>query len=81
MRLVRVTCRRGALKELPGVEQVAVNLATNKASLTYDPARVTVADMARAVYEVGYSVAKAEVTLQVSGMTCASCVAHVEGLV
>jgi Cu+-exporting ATPase len=69
----------GALKELPGVENVAVNLATNKASLTYDPARVTLMDMARAVDEVGYAVPTAELTLDVRGMTCASCVSHVEG--
>jgi len=46
----------GALKELPGVSNVVVNLATNKASLSYDPARVTLTDMARAVDDVGYVV-------------------------
>ena len=69
----------GALKELPGVGNVVVNLATNKASLTYDPVRVTLADMARAVDDVGYTVPTAELTLGVRGMTCASCVSHVEG--
>ncbi|MEW5987587.1 MAG: heavy metal translocating P-type ATPase [Chloroflexota bacterium] len=69
----------GALKELPGVTNVAVNLATNKASLTYDPGRATLANMIHAVDEVGYAVPTAELTLQVTGMTCASCVAHVEG--
>ena len=29
-----------ALKELPGVSQVAVNLGINKASLAYDPSQV-----------------------------------------
>ncbi|HLF01348.1 MAG TPA: heavy metal translocating P-type ATPase [Anaerolineales bacterium] len=69
----------GALQELPGVLNVTVNLATNKASLTYDPARATLADMARAIDDVGYSVPSAELTLDVRGMTCASCVSHVEG--
>jgi len=68
-----------ALRELPGVETVAVNLATNKASLTYDPGRATLRDMAHAVDGVGYAVPTAELTLDVRGMTCASCVAHVEG--
>ncbi len=82
----------GALKELPGVSNVVVNLGTNKASLSYDPARVTLADMARAIDDVGYSVPTAELTLDVRGMTlrhgerksnrqgepCASCVSHVE---
>ena len=69
----------GALKELPGVAKVVVNLATNKAILNYDPQSVTLEDMRRAVDNVGYSVATAEITLDVRGMTCASCVAHVEG--
>jgi Cu+-exporting ATPase len=69
----------GALKELPGVANVVVNLATNKATLRYDPQSVTLEDMRRAVDNVGYGVATAEITLDVRGMTCASCVAHVEG--
>ena len=68
----------GALKALPGVSDVVVNLATNKACLTYDPARVTLADMTRAVDDVGYTVPTAQLTLDVRGMTCASCVSHVE---
>src|SRR5512134_1243536 len=68
----------GALKELPGVSIVVVNLATNKANLQYDPQKVKVSDMQRAVDDVGYSVTTAELTLDVRGMTCASCVAHVE---
>ena len=69
----------GALKELPGVSNVTVNLATNKASLSYDPQRVKLDDMRRAVDDAGYAVATAELTFDVSGMTCASCVDHVEG--
>ncbi len=77
----------GALKELPGVSNVAVNLATNKANLSYDPQRVNLTDMWRAVEDVGYAVLTAELTLDVSGMTLrqaqgdagASCVDHVEG--
>src|SRR3990170_73399 len=77
----------GALKELPGVSNVAVNLATNKANLSYDPQRVNLTDMRRAVEDVGYTVLTAELTLNVSGLTLrqaqgdagASCVDHVEG--
>ncbi len=68
-----------ALKELNGTSNVVVNLATNKASLVYDPAHLTLADMIRAVSDVGYSVPATELTLEVRGMTCASCVTHVEG--
>lgn len=68
-----------ALKELPGVSNVVVNLGTNKASLNYDPALVEITEMQQAITDVGYSVPSQEISLQVSGMTCASCVAHVEG--
>jgi Cu+-exporting ATPase len=69
----------GALRELPGVSDVAVNLATGKASLAIEPGSSSLADIQRAVADVGYRVPIAEVTLEVRGMTCASCVAHVEG--
>lgn len=69
----------GALKELPGVSHVVVNLATNKASLIYNPKVISLDEMRRAIENVGYSVPLSELTLDVSGMTCASCVAHVEG--
>jgi len=69
----------GALRGLPSVSEVVVNLGTNKASLKYDPAVVTLADMRKAVDDVGYGVATAELTLEVRGMTCSSCVSHVEG--
>lgn len=68
-----------ALKELQGVSNVVVNLATNKANLSYDPQRVKLDDMRRAVTDVGYAITTAELTLDVRGMTCASCVEHVEG--
>jgi len=67
------------LRDTPGVSDVVVNLGTRKASLAYDPARVTLSEIIGAVGDVGYSVPTAELTLDVRGMTCASCVAHVEG--
>ncbi|HEX7974785.1 MAG TPA: heavy metal translocating P-type ATPase, partial [Anaerolineales bacterium] len=69
----------GALKELHGTSNVVVNLATNKASLKFDPAQVRLEDMQKAVEDVGYGVSTDDLTLDVRGMTCASCVAHVEG--
>src|SRR5512143_668693 len=68
----------GALKGLPGTRDVVVNLSTNKATLSYEPSKVGIGDMVRAVENVGYLVMSAEVILNVGGMTCASCVDHVE---
>jgi Cu+-exporting ATPase len=67
-----------ALRGVDGVEDVAVNLATERATLRFDPAAVRMADLVRAVQETGYEVPTETVVLPVGGMTCAACVAHVE---
>ena len=70
-----------ALRDLPGVRSVVVNLATGKASVEYDPERATLADMRKAVSDVGYEVVLNRSQLRVTGMTCSSCVANVEKVV
>jgi Cu+-exporting ATPase len=67
----------GALQRLPGV-RASVNLATEKADVDYDPARVAPADLAAAVRKAGYDVRPESLDLAIEGMTCASCVARVE---
>ena len=80
------------LGKLEGVESAGVNLATERASVGYDPARVAVPDLVRTIEAAGYtacpleqaapaSVAVAGVARQdlaLIGMTCASCVARIE---
>ncbi|MBI5474024.1 MAG: copper-translocating P-type ATPase [Ignavibacteriae bacterium] len=44
-----------ALKKVDGVEQTSVNLATEKAAISFDPAKVSVAQLQSAVAEVGYT--------------------------
>src|SRR5581483_4697728 len=68
-----------ALKELPGVSKTVVNLAAAKASISYDPKQIGLANFQRAVADVGYAVPTAELSLDVRGMTCGACVDHVEG--
>ena len=68
-----------ALRKLPGVASVAVDLKANQAMLSYDPTLVDLIEMGNAVTDAGYSIPIEEVTLQVSGMSCVSCLAHVEG--
>src|SRR5919112_2955152 len=43
--------------KVPGVERAAVNLATERATVSYDPRETTVADIAAAVERAGYGVA------------------------
>ncbi len=68
----------GALNNLSGVKKAVVNLGAAKAAVEYDPERIAPTRMFAAVADVGYEVGTAQATLNVSGMTCASCVAHVE---
>lgn len=66
-----------ALKDLPGVTEVSVNLATEQASLKAMP-EVLVGQLADAVRKAGYEVMTQSVELQIDGMSCASCVGRVE---
>ncbi|MCF7875791.1 heavy metal translocating P-type ATPase [Candidatus Bipolaricaulota bacterium] len=70
------------LADLDGTEEVNVNIATDQASLAYDPDKVAREDMEKAVENAGYSLAESEegkAELDVEGMTCASCSQAVEG--
>src|SRR5215208_432902 len=46
-----------AIGKVPGVERAAVNLATERATVSYDPRQTAVADVAAAVERAGYGVA------------------------
>jgi Cu+-exporting ATPase len=67
-----------AVRAVPGVQAVAVNLANERAEIELDPARARPADIAAAIARAGYAVPEQEIELAVLGMTCASCVARVE---
>ncbi|MDR7416429.1 MAG: heavy metal translocating P-type ATPase [Armatimonadota bacterium] len=67
----------GALKRLAGVREVRVNLATEQATVEYDPSAVDVRAMQRAVEEIGYGLRTATAYLHITGMSCASCVENV----
>ena len=66
-----------ALNAVPGVHRAAVNLATERADITFtgaaDPQAVV-----RAIQSVGYAVREESTELAIEGMTCASCVGRVE---
>ncbi|MBI4503922.1 MAG: copper-translocating P-type ATPase [Chloroflexi bacterium] len=66
------------LRRVAGVHRASVNLATEKASVDYDAGRASLLDLVGAVRDVGYDVPVEKIQLAIGGMTCASCVAHVE---
>ncbi|MGE5229075.1 MAG: heavy metal translocating P-type ATPase, partial [Deltaproteobacteria bacterium] len=67
-----------AIGKVGGVDKAAVNLATEKATVTFDPGEVSTGDIVAAVEGAGYGVVTAQETLPIIGMTCASCVGRVE---
>ena len=67
-----------ALSQVAGVEQAAVNFATEKAQVTFDPESVGVASLVDAVRSAGYDVPAVTATFPVMGMNCAVCSGRVE---
>lgn len=67
-----------ALGNLEGVYRAQVNLATEYASVEYDPEKVNLADLEKAVKDAGYEVIDEHAVLKVGGMVCAMCVGALE---
>ncbi|MCE5181639.1 MAG: heavy metal translocating P-type ATPase [Betaproteobacteria bacterium] len=65
------------LNKLPGVK-AAVNLASEKAHIEFDPAQSTAADLVQAIRKTGFAVPEQEVVLELDGMTCAACATRIE---
>ena len=75
------------IKELEGVNDARVNIATEKATVEYDPQLVDLEVIKNRVGDLGYEVidvkplsreAPKKTTVMVGGMTCAACVRRVE---
>jgi Cu+-exporting ATPase len=73
------------LRQMPGVQSVTVNFATETAHVEYDPGLISVADLQKKVRDIGYeafaddaSAGGKKTTIAIGGMTCAACVRRVE---
>jgi P-type Cu+ transporter len=75
------------LRGMSGVEQAAVNFATEQAVVDFDPAAVSPEELGKRVQELGYDVVRIDspgpgglekTTITVGGMMCAACVRRVE---
>ena len=77
-----------ALRKVPGVQQVSVNLATEQAHIALAApgagssnlvtTQAVASALTTALSKAGYAVADEARTLRIDGMTCASCVGRVE---
>ena len=66
-----------ALKQVPGVEDATVNMATELAEVHGTPLPA-LDEIRHAVESAGYRVATGETELAIEGMTCATCASRVE---
>ena len=66
------------LQRTPGVTTAQVNFASERASVTFDAGRTSVAGLVAAVHGAGYGVPRERLVIPISGMSCASCVDKVE---
>ncbi|MBU3142485.1 heavy metal translocating P-type ATPase [Clostridium sp. CF012] len=69
-----------ATKKLQGVNESNVNIATEKLSINFDEAVISVEDIQAAVEKAGYKAISdaGNKTMKIEGMTCASCAKAVE---
>src|SRR5829696_1449092 len=66
-----------AIRAVPGAENVSVNVATERATITAAPDLAPWA-VAHAIEQAGYTVGAETFDLSVRGMTCASCASRIE---
>ena len=67
-----------ALKNQGGVSRAEINLGTEMASVEYDPEKIKLIDIEKAIRDLGYDVIDQKVVLKIGGMVCAMCVGALE---
>ena len=63
-----------SLSNIKGVKKAQVDLGTETAAVEYNPNRVQLPDLNKAVTDVGYTVINEKAVIKIGGMTCAMCV-------
>jgi Cu+-exporting ATPase len=69
-----------SLSQVRDVTKAQVNFGTEKAHVEFDPAKVTLGTLEKAVKDAGYDVVNGEATIKVGGMMCATCVETIESV-
>lgn len=67
-----------SLSQIKDVTRAQVNFGTDMAHVEFDPVKVRLTDLEKAVKDAGYEVINREVTIKVGGMMCATCVETIE---
>lgn len=66
------------LKKKEGVDSATVNLELGRAKVSFNPSLISPQEIGEAIESIGYKVEKDKVTLNIQGMSCASCAANIE---
>ncbi|SFL88452.1 copper ion binding protein [Salibacterium qingdaonense] len=66
------------LNKIEGVESANVNLAMERAGVTYDPEQTGASDFEQKIEKLGYHVEHEKKEFDVTGMTCAACANRIE---
>ncbi|MDA8168068.1 MAG: heavy metal translocating P-type ATPase [Nitrospiraceae bacterium] len=69
---------QNGLSKLDGVREASVNFAAERATVVYNPEKVSVDALMQAVKDLGYGASVSKQTIPIQGMTCAACVARVQ---
>jgi len=71
-----------SVSKIEGVNSATVNFATEKINVEFDETRVTIPQIKEAVAKTGYELVEdaktREIIIPIQGMTCSSCVMHIE---
>jgi Cu+-exporting ATPase len=66
------------LKKMEGVQEAAVNLALEKSTVVFDPAKTNLTAIQQKIESLGYGVVTDKAEFTIVGMTCAACAARIE---
>lgn len=66
------------LNKQEGVDNAVVNLLGHKATINYDPDKISENDLVEVINKSGYGVPNTKRTILVKGMTCSACSSRVE---
>ncbi len=67
-----------SLNKMNGIQKAAVNFASEKVNIRFDPGQTTVTELVATIQRAGYGVVAHHLELPITGMTCANCAANIE---